>query len=711
MRGFGILTAVVAFVAACDQSAFDLPVPDADEPPPGPGSPTWDDTNLTCSGDSDCAPGETCDGGTCRPRQCDEGPYESDLPLGPSRVLFRDEELFVVDGDASQGAYWVDGYDAAGAISYGGAAGGSTKISTSALTDVTRIHTPTGGGIITAVAGSSSVTLSGRTITKRTINVGLVPVAVGAGDVDGDFVDDIVAMSAAGKISICQQDGGCKAYAFGNGETGVDLAVADVTGDGVDEIVFLLRAGDQTKVTSWTVDGDAVGGTFDVHFAAVTAGDIDKDGRAEIALLEDRGWFGYASDRVHFYRVGSAFTGIVAVTTTGSAVDLAAGDIDASEKDAVVVLGDNKAVDVLRWNGSSVAKAFGGNVDTTASPKRIALGDYDDDSVVARLKSSDPQLVAGNLMPLTVVTFPPYDSTYGNGSTSGVSFGSQMSSAEDFGATVSLSAGVEVGVDLDFAGIFKGKVGTRVSMDVSRGRNVSRRKGVGTSFSLKPQPELYGNQYAAVVVACNCFHTYEYELVDTANRVSSNGKRMVMIVPVGGQTTVLSTPRYNALAKVVKGLPTIEVANRIGDPASYPAQPQKLDGSPVAPEEHVFSTRPTLRVSDVGTVAFSLSVGSGETNSAAMSVGVSVSGSVSALGLSAGASLGSTWGKSYAISVGQDASFSGDVPPIPDRPNTQEDEYVTRGFSFSPYVYRQAYTDPASGEPSGYYVLDYAVSR
>jgi hypothetical protein len=708
MRGSGI-TLVALFVAACDQSAFD--VPNADEPPPGPGSPTWDDTDLSCSGDSDCAPGETCASGSCRPRQCDDGPYESDVPLGPSRVLFRDEEVFIVDGTASEGSYWIDGYDAAGAITYGGAAGGSTKISASSLVDVARIHTASGGGMVTAVAGSSSVTLSGRTFTKRTVSVGVVPVAVGAGDVDGDFVDDIVAMSSAGKISICQQDGGCKAYAFGNGETGVDLAVADVTGDGIDEIVFLLRIGDQTRVTAWSVDGDAISATFDVHFDAVTAGDIDNDGRAEVAALEDRGWFGFASDRVHLYRVGASFTGVVAVETTGSAVDLATGDVDASERDAVVVLGDNKAIDVLRWNGSSITKAFGGSVSTTAAPKRIALGDYDDDSVVARLKSSTPALVAGRLMPVTVVTFPPYDSTYGNGATSGVTFGSQMSTSEDFGATVSLNAGVEVGVDLDFAGIFKGRVGTRVSMDVSRGRNTSRRSGVGTSFSLRPQTDLYGNQYAAVVVACNCFHTYEYELVDTSNRASSNGKRMVMIVPVGGQTTVLSTPRYNALAKIVEGLPTVTVANRIGDPSSYPAEPKKLDGSPVTADEHVFSTRPTLRVSDVGSVAFSLSVGSGETNSAAMSVGVSVSGSLSAVGLSVGASLGTSWGRSYAISVGQDASFSGDVPPLPDRPNTQEDEYVTRGYSFSPYVYRQPYTDPMSGEQTGYYVLDYAVSR
>lgn len=710
MRGLRTIVVAVA-VAACDQGAFDLP--SADEPPPGPGSPTWDDTDLTCSGDSDCAPGEICSSGMCRPRQCDDGPYESDVPLGPSRVLFREQELFVIDGTASEGAYWVDGYDAAGAISYGGAAGGSMKIGSASLVDVARIHTKTGGGMVTATTGSTQITLAGKSFAKATISVGIVPVAVGAGDVDGDFVDDIVALSAAGKIAICQQAGSCRQFSFGNNERGVDLAVADVTGDGIDEVVFLLRVGDQTTIASWSVDvpDGFRSASFDTHFDAITAGDIDNDGRAEIAVLEDRGWFGFASDRVHVYRVGAAFTGITAVTTTGSAIDLAAGDVDASERDAIVVLGDNKAIDVLRWTGSTITKAFGGSVDTTNAPKRIALGDFDDDSVTAYLKSATPQLVAGRIMPLTVVTFPPYDSTYSNGGTSGVTFGKTLTEAENFGTTVSLNAGIEVGVDLDFVGLFKGRIGTRVSLDVSRSRSENRSKSVGTVFSLRPQPQLYGNEYAAVVVACNCFHTYEYELVDPANRAGGNGKRMVMIVPVGGQTTVLSTPRYNALADVVEGLPKIQTATRIGDPTSYPQEPRKLDGAPVAPDEHVFRTRPTLRVSDVGTVAFSLSVGSGETNSTATTTGVSVSGSLGALGVSVGASLGANWGKSYAISVGSDATFSGDVPPLPDKPGTQEDEYVTRGYSFSPYVYRQAYTDPVSGEATGYYVLDYTVSR
>ncbi|MDX2093551.1 MAG: VCBS repeat-containing protein [Kofleriaceae bacterium] len=712
MRSLGV--SLVALLAiGCDQTSFEPPAL-GDDPPPGPGSPTWDEADLSCATDDDCSPGETCDAAssTCRPRQCDEGPYESATPLGPSRVLFREQELLVVDATANQGQYWVDGYNGNGTISYGGAAGGSFKIGTAALIDVAALHTPQGGAMVAARTGSTSVTITGRAVATRQLDVGFVPVAVATGDVDGDLVADVIALSATGQISVCAQDGGCQRFMFGNGETGADVATGDVDGDGLEEIVFLLRSGDSTRIAAWTVGAATVrAASFDTHFEAITAGDIDHDGRAEIAVLEDRGWFGWASDRVHLYRVGASFAGVTAIDTTGSAIDLAAGDLDGNDVgDNIVVLGENKAVDVLRWTGTAMTKAFSGSVGTTKAPRRIALGDLDDDSVTAQL-TSGPELIAGNLMPTVVVTFPPYDSTLSDSAKSGVAVGNRVEMSESFTDTVALSAGVEMGVDADFVGLFKAKLSTKLGAEVSKSRSVQQRVAIGTKFSLRPQVQQYGNEYAAVVVACSCFHAYEYELVDPENRAGGTGRRMKLFVPVSGQTTVLSTPRYNALAAQVPGLPQITVPRRIGDLASYPSAPTKLDGTPVQPDEHVFPSRPTLRVSDVGTVGFSLSVAQSETNTVALKTSVSVSASLSAAGVQVGASLGAAWGKSHAITVGESSEFSGEIPPLPDDPSTQEDEYVTHGYSFSPYVYRQAYTDPVSNEATGYYVIDYAVSR
>jgi hypothetical protein len=60
--------------------------------------------------------------------------------------------------------------------------------------------------------------------------------------------------------------------------------------------------------------------------------------------------------------------------------------------------------------------------------------------------------------------------------------------------------------------------------------------------------------------------------------------------------------------------------------------------------------------------------------------------------------------------VGRDALFGGGVAPMPDDPETPEDEYAAHRFSFSPYVYVNNYLD-AEGEDAGYYVMNFVVGQ
>ncbi len=698
-------------LVACNQSDFGPP-PIGSDLPPGPGSPTWANTDLSCSTNDDCAPGEVCDGGFCRPKQCDDGPYISHAPLGGHHLLFPDDELLVIDGSQNQGSYWVDGYGAAGSIDYHGAGGGSYSLGTSSLVDVARIDTPAGAGMIVAISGKTDVTITGAAIQTSTVNVGIVPIAVAAGDVDGDQVDDVIALDASGKIAICKQDGsGCNTYST-SGISGVDLAAADVDGDGLAEVIILGGNSGGSQVIAWSVDdGTTIAANISDTYMALTAGDVDHDGRAEVALLRDGGWLGLRSDHIDLFRVGSQWDGVASYSTISSSIDIAAGDLDASDTgDAIVVLGDDGSVDVQRWDGQGLSSSFSGSAGTTSSPKRVALADVDGDSVAATLVSG-PDLIAGNLAPMIAVTFPPYDATVSKGGTSGVAIGNRTNESTDATSTVSLTAGVEVGVGADFLSIFSAHLSETLSRTVTQSKTLSKSYSVGTTFSLKPQTDLYGDHYGAVVVGSTCFHSYVYQLVDPANHDGGTGHEITMVVPVGGQTTVLSTPRYGALAQHAPGLPSIVPAAQIGNPQSYPTAPTKLDGSAVQPDEQVFPQLPTLSASDVSTVAFSLSVGSSQTNTSSLSTSLSLSGSLGALGVTFGASLGASWGQSYAVTIGSASEFSGDIPPIADDPNTPEDEYRTHGYSFAPYVYRETFTDPASQAQAGYYAIQYAVSR
>jgi hypothetical protein len=643
----------------------------------------------------------------CRPKQCDNGPYQSLAPMGPHRLLFRDEEIAVIDSSSSQGSYWVDAYGASGSIDYHGPGGGSISIGNTSLVDLTRIDTASGAGMVVARSGQSAVTITSTAFTAFTLDVGLVPVAVGAGDVDGDGNDDVVAIDSNGNVAVCALTGSCKHWKF-DGVGPVDLAVADVDGDGLAEVVLLFNQNNKGLAVVWNVDTNTtVAAGFDTTFMAVTAVDIDHDGFAEVALLEDGGWLGLASDRVNLYKVGSQWTGMGVASVNRSAVDISSGNPNGQTNgDAIVVLGSGGSLEVLRWDGQNLSTAYSGSTSATSSPKRVALWDVDGDSVAAKLVAG-PDLVAANLAPIMVVTFPPYDATIPNGGTSGVAIGNRTDQGMDMTTTVSMNAGVEVGVGGDFLGIFTANLSETVSQTVSRSQTLSKHYSVGTRFSLKPQVDLYGDRYGAVVVGGTCFHNYIYELVDPTNRMGGTGHQMMMVVPVGGTTTVLSTPRYNALAQIETNLPIIQVPTQIGNPKSYPQSPMKLDGTPVQEDEQVFPQRPTLMVSDSATVAFSLSVSSSVTNTQSLTTSISLSSSLGALGVTFGAMLGASWGQSYALTIGNAAEFSGDVPPVPDDPHTPEDEYQTHGFSYTPYVYRETYGTGDSA--SGYYVINYAV--
>jgi hypothetical protein len=77
-------------------------------------------------------------------------------------------------------------------------------------------------------------------------------------------------------------------------------------------------------------------------------------------------------------------------------------------------------------------------------------------------------------------------------------------------------------------------------------------------------------------------------------------------------------------------------------------------------------------------------------------------------GVTFGADVGAGWGEGYSVSVGSEFFFGGGVPPIPDDPNTPEDEYAEYRFGFSPVVYRKHYAD-SEGNDAAMYVLDYSV--
>ena len=124
----------------------------------------------------------------------------------------------------------------------------------------------------------------------------------------------------------------------------------------------------------------------------------------------------------------------------------------------------------------------------------------------------------------------------------------------------------------------------------------------------------------------------------------------------------------------------------------------------------LFPEIPSYQISDVGFVSFWLVAGETQTNEVATTTTMGVESSFGAAGVSLNTDVSIGVGQGYSVSVGKSTLFAGGIPPIPDDPNTPEDEFDVFRYSFSPYVYRQRYVD-AYGAEAGYYVMHFAVSQ
>jgi hypothetical protein len=670
-----------------------------------PGAQPWSNNDISCEVDTDCDDGETCQGGVCQMERCAE-PFTSLAPLGKNHYFGTDSEVTVISDST-----WIDAFEPSDGTymkSWDMAANGDTVV------DVA-------GGDLYGVrphATAVAVEFSDKVMIKhgadiKELNIGIWPKAIAAGDVDGDEIDELVAFSEDGSIVVCDVDTSQCSAASIQGVQGRDVAVGDVDGDGFEEPIFLLDIGDDTDVIVWNKDADITGDEdtlawkFSFPARAISAGDMDGDGIDEVATLEDGGWWGWTDDKVHVFSPKSEeFT--TSASINGHTRDIALGDRDSDDNEELVVLADDQKFTLYDMaDNAQIEKVGTWDITVGSSATRISMLDWDGNSASGELIGG-PELVAGETIPTAVLMFPPYPANVAKGAlNASITLGATDTTSEEHSDTVSLSLGMMVsfGAETPF---FKAKV--KASLDRSTSVTQSFRKSltVGARYWVLADPETYGNDYGVVVLSCGCFHRYKYRTEDPDGLIGGSDQQAEIYIPVGGQTTSMSTKRYNAIAAATGTLPVINVPVRVGDVSSYPKTAQKLDGSPIPEEDMLFPDTPTYLTSDVGFVNFWLVSGETETNATAETITVGVGGSIGAGGLAVdvNASVGVTQG--YAVTVGSDTIFAGGVPPIPDNPDTPEDEYQVHRFAFTPVVYREYYEN-AAGEQAGYYVMHYAV--
>jgi len=671
-----------------------------------PGASTWDqESQVSCSSSDECRAGETCEEGICRMQRCAES-FSSVAPMGPHHYFGTDGEIAVISDDAYVDAFELgDGYLASWDLS-----AEQVRVLDVAGGDLTgtRPHT-----IATAIAYSSKVRLEGPGDLDE-IDVGLWPIALSTGDTDRDGIDELVAISDDGEIALCHVDENrCEKATIDSAE-GKDIAVGDVDGDGFEEPLLLIRSGGDSQVIVWNTDHEVTGDdsshgwSFSFGVRALGAGRLREQATADIVLLEDRGWNGWKDDKLHVFDAATEQF-IATKNIDGHTEDLTVGDRDADERAEIAILREARKITTYGMNddGDVVSK---GTTDVTvgSNPQRIAFVDWDGNSASGELVEG-PELVAGASVPIAVLVLPPYPHALAGGALSAnVMLGDSETSSESLSDTLALSVGMGVSYGAEAFG-FKAKMGVYMNRSWSFTQSTRRSTSIGGRYQVRANPELFGRAYAAVVMSCGCYHRYRYRTEDPEDLMGGTGQLMDLYIPVGGQTQLWSSTRYNAVAASVPDLPPIEVPVRVGDPGSYPTELLTLDGAPVPEEDLLFSELPQYNVSDVGYVSFFLTAEESETNSVAQTTTFGTEASFGAFGASVEVNADVSQSTGYALTVGRSQIFAGGIPPVPDNPDTPEDEFLVNQYAFTPYIYRHRY-ETSAGEEAGFYVLTFAVA-
>ncbi len=691
---------------------------DYDPGPDGPGTEAWGEVSIACNTDDDCNENEECLENVCQMRRCHNGPYNTEPPLGAELVFMLDQEVGVVDSNAYEDHYWIDRYSpSSSSASYDN----SWKVTPSKILDVAGGNLREGRPeeIVAAIDGSSEVAILNSEGTTR-FNVGFHPIAVATGDLDADGEDELMALSSTGVIAVCYPlTDECTSWTFDNNVVGLDLAVGDLDADGRAEVVALIEVDGSKQLVVANPDHEETGQQAsyglvaqDDDLARITAYDVDGDLVDEVVALNDPGCLVWCSaDSLVVFRLDGANDAQLArwESPWDDLTDLDAGDLGADDTEELVVLDrEDKKMIVLHMDDTlQFSTAFEAPMSVNSSADRIAIADYDGDSPSGRLVEG-PKMCSGRPVPLFVAYYPPYWSEYSD-TPANVYVGNSELTTETYSDTVSLHSSVELGVDADLLGVFKAGFSAKVAARVSKRVSQTHVQFVGNRVWTQARPDLYGPNYAAVLMSYVCTHAYTYELYDPANLTGQGtGKQFVLTVPVDGTAALMSSHRYNALAEALGGLPIVKVPHSIGDPTTYPTSMQSIEGGTIPEEDLVVPDPPHYMVSDVGYLGFSMSIWDyvGEETSAEIDVSVHAQGTVA--GFKFGTEVGGGFGESHRIEVGREAVFGGNLPTLPDDPNTPEDEYAENAYSFAPIVYREHYED-INGEPAGYYVFHWMV--
>ncbi len=353
---------------------------------------------------------------------------------------------------------------------------------------------------------------------------------IAVGDLDGDGVDEIVhgdASTGDDSIHIYKFNENIEGYFSELHKFNVnysrhdEIAVADIDNDGVAEIIFGCGSSstdpeNRHRILVFDIDGNLKAKSADIGFSGtdeLVAGDVDRDGRAEIVVGKD------SDHTLHVYKVGE----------DGNFLELDSFDVNYHT---------------------------GGSGDDRYDGEKIVIGDVDGGSITVGYPLCRGQMEIDDQI-IAVINAPPKQDGVNN-EAGNFLVEYEHSQAETTSNTVTAITGFTFSAGAS-AKFNIGAVKAKASLDFKY--NHSKQSQSGTSTSVKLGEGVVADQADRQVTLTTTYDVFEYPIL------GENGSQLV----VDGE------PQYLMITQPVSiGTPTLgyhhSSIHTLGNLTSYPSQ-------------------------------------------------------------------------------------------------------------------------------------------
>lgn len=659
-----------------------------------------------------------CDSG-CEVGICPEPVDPVPAPVGRRLKLLRDREVAVVDTGLED--FYVDLYDPAS----GGAYIGSRSLPAGTdIVDTTagNIKNKNNDYVIFLVSGASNVVgivdPAGDSGEEGTyvLSGSSGGMAITAGDVDADGVDEVYILKQGGNVTMVwwppmegPQWENLAVAPESLGEA-LDIAAGDVDRDGAAELALLYEAsGGGTKVDLLDVGADGATSlvhSFDVDesYEKISLADLDADLQAEIVLFYEGGFWFMDQVSVYAFEPGAGASQIVPPHNTMSEylIDMAVADTDHDSRATIYLLDEFNRVTAysLSDSGDSLVRQDAIALTTTSTASFLCCPDYDGDSPAMKL-ASGPFQAKTEMKPIVVVVYPP---AWGGGLEyyAEVGFGEDIWTEDRNAHKIGLSANASIGYKGGVPGMLDYNVKTQMSMAVSR--NVKEWNKVEKGFYYSMKSSTLPHSAGGVLLSWTCYDGYIYDVYDPAGILGdSSHSEFSITIPRHVGNVFWTLDRFNSLSHE-HGLEPIAAGIVAGDPSTYPSTMQDVYGNGLEADDLVIPDPYIFGASDSAMLIGYYRLQEISINEETLTTGFNVSGGVTVGPVTFDAMMGIESAWTHAVWVGDRTKFTFKAGPVIDDPETPVDEYFSYYYEFSPFVYRHSTDDMA------YYAIYHYVS-